>query len=122
MSKPELLLKTFIGPEDLNHLGTAFGGHLMGVLDMAGASLARREANSNVMLVAVNNIQFKAPFMPGDEVEVFGQVNKVGNTSIVTGLEGYAVNPVQNRRALALVGEYVFVAIDDQLQPRPIKR
>jgi len=122
MSYPEPLLKTFIGPEDLNHLGTAFGGHLMGVLDMAGASLARRTANSNVMLVAVNNIQFKAPFIPGDEIEILGQVGKIGNTSITAVLEGYATNPVTGRRILALTGEYVFVAIDDQLQPRPVKR
>lgn len=122
MSQLELLLKTFIGPEDLNHIGTAFGGHLMGVLDMAGASLARRHAHSNVMLVAVNNIQFKAPFLPGDEIEVWGEVTKLGTTSLVTRLEGYALNPVLGRRILALSGEYVFVAINDQLQPHAVKR
>lgn len=122
MNTPELLLKTFIAPEDLNYLGTAFGGHIMGTLDMAGASLARREAASNIMLVAVNNIQFKAPFMPGDEIEVRGYVKSIGTTSIVTALEGYACNPVHGRRELAVTGEYVFVAIDDNLQPRPVKR
>lgn len=122
MSKTELLLKTFIRPEDLNYLGTAFGGHIMGILDMAGASLARREANSNIMLVAVNSIQFKAPFMPGDEIEVQGLVKKIGDTSIVITLEGYASNPVHQRRTLAVTGEYVFVAIDDNLQPRSVKR
>ena len=122
MNKPELLLKTFIRPEDLNYLGTAFGGHIMGILDMAGASLARREANSNIMLVAVNGIQFKAPFMPGDEIEVMGMVKKIGNTSIITALEGYATNPVHQRRTLAVTGEYVFVAIDDNFQPRSVKR
>lgn len=122
MSKPELLLRTFIMPEDLNNLGTAFGGHILSILDMAGASLARREAHSNIVLVAVNDVHFKAPFYPADEIVVYGEVKKIGTTSIQITLAAHAVNPVRGRDALAATAEYVYVAIDDQLQPRPVKR
>ena len=123
MPLPHLLLKTFVMPEDLNPLGTAFGGHIMGELDKAGASLARRTAKLPIMLVGVTDLCFKAPFLPADELIVYGDVARVGNTSITIRLEAHAVNPLTQRDMVAATALYTYVAIDLKThQPQPIAK
>ena len=44
----ELMLRTFAFPADANPAGDIFGGWLLGQMDIAGASLARRRAHGRV--------------------------------------------------------------------------
>ena len=86
----ELMLRTFAFPADANPAGDIFGGWLLGQMDIAGASLARRRAHGRVATVAIAQMTFKLPVFVGDEVSCYCSVVRVGSTSVTIDVEAWA--------------------------------
>jgi len=74
----ELMLRTFAFPADANPQGDIFGGWLLGQMDIAGASLARRRAHGRVTTVAVAQMAFKLPVFVGDELSCYCRIARTG--------------------------------------------
>jgi acyl-CoA thioesterase YciA len=74
-------------PADTNPHGDIFGGWIMSQMDIAGGILAREVTCSRVVTVAVDTITFIKPVHVGDVVCCYGEVLRIGNTSITIGLE-----------------------------------
>jgi acyl-CoA thioesterase YciA len=118
-----LLLRTFIMPGDLNALGTTFGGAILSYLDMAGAELAIRTTQSRVVLVNAKDTTFIHPVAGGDAIEIYGYVEKIGNTSLTVKMELWHNTPIKNQPSRkAGEGTFTYVAIDENLRPTPIKK
>jgi len=94
--KGNLILRTLAMPADTNPHGDIFGGWIMSQMDIAGGILAREKTCSRIVTVAVESITFIKPVNVGDVVCCYGEVVKIGKTSITIDLEVW-VKPTLDR-------------------------
>ena len=85
--KGDLLLRTLAMPADTNPNGDIFGGWIVSQMDIAGGILAKETAQGRVVTVAVDSIQFIKPVEVGDVVCCYGQLERIGSTSMTIRLE-----------------------------------
>ena len=108
-------------PADVNQHGDIFGGWIMAQVDIAGGVLAARYARGRVATVAVNSFTFKQPVLVGDVVSFFGDVVRVGRTSVTVSVEVFAQrNPMELVTVKVTEASLTYVAIDDFGKPRKI--
>jgi acyl-coenzyme A thioesterase PaaI-like protein len=69
-------------PADTNPNGDVFGGWIMSQMDIAAGMLAKQIAGSRVATVSVDTIRFLRPVGIGDTVTCYGDLVKVGRTSM----------------------------------------
>ena len=123
----KLLLRVVPMPADANPNGDIFGGWVMSQMDIAGGILALRRARSRIVTVSVQTINFIRPIHVGDIVCIYGEIVRVGRTSITIYLEVYvasALPPPDDKDEPLLVASsaFTFVAIDDNGRPHPVDR
>ncbi|MFO1284147.1 MAG: acyl-CoA thioesterase [Burkholderiales bacterium] len=108
-------------PADTNMHGDIFGGWIMSQVDVAGGVLAARRARGRVATVAVNSFTFKEPVSVGDVVSFFGEIHRVGRTSITVGIEVYAQRDPRDLRTVKVTeANLTYVAIGPDGRPRPV--
>lgn len=123
----DLVLRTMAMPADANPNGDIFGGWILSQMDIAGGILAKEVAQGRTVTIAVNAMKFIRPVHVGDIVCCYGKVARIGTTSITLHLEVW-VKPVLRRtedrfpRFKVTEAEFVFVAIDDNGQKRPVPK
>lgn len=121
----DLLLRTLAMPADTNPNGDIFGGWLVSQMDIAGGILAKETAQGRVATVAVDSIQFIKPVKVGDVICCYGNVERIGTTSLTIKLEVW-VNPVlrdeerQGGRFRVTEATFTYVAIDNDGHKRPV--
>jgi len=123
----ELLLRVVPRPADANLNGDIFGGWVMSQMDMAGGILARKRARSRTVGVSVETMNFIRPIHVGDMVSVYGEIVRVGRTSMTIRLEVYTsptLPPLSGEDESFLVANsaFTFVAIDENRRPHPVDR
>jgi len=123
----ELLLRVMPMPSDVNRNGNIFGGWVMSQMDIAGGILANQRARSPVATVSVQTINFIRPINVGDVVGVYGEIVRIGRTSITVYLEVYVSRALpslsdEDESLLVASSAFTFVAIDDQGRPHPVDR
>ena len=112
MSEPagppaETRICEFVFPPDTNHLGTLYGGTLMGWMDKAAGIAAFRYAGTPaVVTAAVDKLEFRVPIRQGELVELLAHVESQGRTSMVVRVEVHREDPV-TRHPGALHGGHV---------------
>lgn len=116
----EPILRTQPMPSDLNGNGDVFGGWVLAQMDIAGGIVASRQSRGRVATVAITAMQFVQPIKVGDLVSIYGKVTKVGRTSISVYLETVVVRRLDPGEIKVTDGTFVFVAIDEDGQPRPV--
>jgi acyl-CoA thioesterase YciA len=109
-------------PADANSYGDIFGGWLMGLMDMGAGLIAARLAHGRAVTVAMDGMQFLAPVNIGDEVSVYGQMVRIGRTSMAINVEAWRRHRHAEERIKVTEAVFSFVAIDDDGKPRPIKQ
>jgi acyl-CoA thioesterase YciA len=125
--KGQLILRTLAMPADTNPAGDIFSGWIMSQMDIAGGILAREFTCCRVVTVAVDSINFIKPVHVGDTVCCYGEIVKVGTTSIKINLEVW-VRPALDKIGKEMINEQVtraaftYVAVDDEGNKRPIDR
>jgi acyl-CoA thioesterase YciA len=108
-------------PADVNQHGDIFGGWIMSQVDIAGGVLAARQARGRVATVAVNSFTFKEPVLVGDVVSFFGEVLRIGRTSVTVSIEVYAQrNPDDLVTVKVTEASLTYVAVGADRRPRPI--
>ncbi|HTQ01710.1 MAG TPA: acyl-CoA thioesterase [Casimicrobiaceae bacterium] len=119
----EPVLRVVPMPHDTNQHGDIFGGWIMSQVDIAGGVLAARHSRGRVATVAVNSFTFKQPVLVGDLVTFFGEVTRIGRTSITVDVEVYAQrNPRDIVTVKVTEASLTFVAVDSDRRPREIAR
>ncbi len=102
-------------PADANQYGDIFGGWIMAQVDVAGATVAKRQARGRVATVAVNSFVFKQPVSVGDIVSFYAEVVETGRSSIKVNVEVYAErNPVRPITVKVTEAILTYVAINQQ--------
>lgn len=119
----DLILRVTPMPADLNANGDIFGGWIMSQVDLAGGILAAKVARGRVVTVAVNQFVFKQRVSVGDVLSFYGQVERVGNTSLTIHLEVWAErDPAAPVVVKVTEANVAYVAIDTQGRPRQVPR
>ncbi|HEY6720028.1 MAG TPA: acyl-CoA thioesterase [Burkholderiales bacterium] len=108
-------------PADANQHGDIFGGWIMAQVDLAGSVLAARRARGRVATIAVNSFQFKQPVFIGDVLSFYGDIVRVGNTSITVNVEVYAQrNPTEIETVKVTEATLTYVATGPDRRPRSV--
>lgn len=111
-------------PQDTNPNGDIFGGWIMSQVDIAGSIVAVQRIKGRMATVAVNSFVFKKPVYVGDLVSVYGDIARVGNTSLTVSLEVFAERRMIGEFTQEVVkvteAEFTYVAIDENRRPRSI--
>jgi acyl-CoA thioesterase YciA len=107
-------------PADTNPYGGVFGGWLMGQMGLACGAFASRRSGGKAILVAADALRFPGTMAVGDELSVYVQPLKQGRTSLRLKAEGIARERDSEAEQLVAEGEFIFVALDTDNQPRVI--
>ena len=107
-------------PSDVNANGDIFGGWVLAQMDIAGGIIAAARAGGRVVTVAVNAMTFHQPIRVGDLVSIYGRVERVGRTSLTIVLETLVIRRLEPKEIRVTEGTFVYVAIDEAGQPRPV--
>ena len=126
----KLALRTIAMPADSNPGGSVFGGWLMSQMDLAGATIAVKRAHGPVVTIAVDSMVFHQPVRIGDEVTVYGEITRVGTTSITVKLEAWVgtrfreqiITDDEDYRYLKVTqGTFTYVSVDPETKKhRPV--
>jgi acyl-CoA thioesterase YciA len=121
LPKQEPVLRVVPMPADVNQHGDIFGGWIMSQVDIAGGVLAARRARGRVATVAVNSFTFKQPVLVGDLVTFYGEIARVGRTSVTVNVEVYAQrNPTDVVTVKVTEASLTYVAVGADRKPRAI--
>jgi acyl-CoA thioesterase YciA len=121
----DLILRTLAMPADTNPNGDIFGGWVLSQMDIAGGILSKETSRGRTVTVAVEGMKFIRPIRVGDVVCCYGQVDKIGQTSITLKLEVWVKPGLQREgeeRFKVTEGRFVYVAVDDNRQKRLVPR
>jgi acyl-CoA thioesterase YciA len=117
----EPTLRVVPRPLDTNPNGDIFGGWVMSQADIAGSIVAYQRARGKVVTIAVNNFVFKKPIFVGDVVSFYGEITKVGRTSITIDIHVYAQRRSSIETCVKVTeSTFTYVAIDDNREPRVV--
>ncbi|MDO5059490.1 MAG: acyl-CoA thioesterase [Neisseria sp.] len=116
------VLRAYPMPADTNTLGKIFGGWIMSQFDVAGALVAVEAAKGPMVTVAVDKMVFYIPVNVGDVASCYGEIVRIGNTSITVRVQMWTKKPTQSDSEQKLAAEalYTYVAIDENGQPRSV--
>ena len=122
-SKPsgELVIQTLAMPAHTNANGDIFGGWLVSQMDLGAGIIAKRIARGRVTTVAINNMTFRLPVHVGDTVCAYANLTKTGKSSMHIQMEVYTMDRNDGVRHFVADGLFVYVAINDDGRPRPVK-
>ena len=116
------IIRTVPQPADMNGNGDISGGWVLSQMDVAGGTLAARVANGRLARVAITAMTFVQPTKVGDLVSIYGEMSKVGRTSITIALETVVQRRHDPTPIQVTHGTYVFVAIDNDGKPREVAK
>jgi acyl-CoA thioesterase YciA len=117
----EPIIRVSAMPADANAYGDIFGGWLMSLMDMGAGLVAARYSRGRAVTVAMDGMQFHLPVKVGDEVSVYGRMDKVGRTSMAIAVEAWRRERTSEEEVKVTEAVFTFVAIDDAGKPRAIK-
>ena len=118
----EPTIRTVPMPADSNANGDIFGGWVLSQMDIAGGVLASRTAQGRTATVAITAMAFVQPIKIGDLVSVYGEVTRIGRTSITVRMETVVQRRLDPTPIRVTEGTFVYVAIDENGQPRPVPK
>ena len=101
--------------------GNLFGGVMLAWLDEAGAAFTAQVCGSPRMVTrCISQVIFQRPVRPGQIIKIYGDVVKIGRTSIAVNLEARRHSVVNGSQRLVCEVVMTFVRIDGDGEPVPI--
>ncbi|HXA97945.1 MAG TPA: acyl-CoA thioesterase [Candidatus Dormibacteraeota bacterium] len=110
----------WVFPEHAGAPGQIHGGRMMQWIATCGTIAASRVARGNVVLGAMDDIDFLHPVKVGEVAVLQAQVEYVGRCSLEVGVQVYAEKPATGARVLTLSSHLVFVKVDEHVKPVPV--
>src|SRR3989454_7315569 len=107
-------------PEHAGAPGQIHGGRMMQWITEAGTMAAARMARGQVVLGAMDDIDFLHPVKVGEIAILRAQVEYIGRSSLEVGVRVWAENVDTGERAVTLNSHLVFVSVDAHERPRPV--
>lgn len=109
-----------IQPHHANNVGTVHGGYLLRWMDEVGAMSAMRFAGEPCVTAHIDSVDFERPLELGDIALIEAYVYAAGRTSIRVRVRAYGEDPLTGESDVTTESYFVFVAIDENLNPIPV--
>ncbi len=110
----ELITRHLCKTSDLGVHGNLFGGKMLSWLDEAGAIMATRICKTKKMVtVKMDGIEFHTPVKENHDVVIYGEVEKMGTTSITLKLSARRYDVYKENEMDVCTVRVVFVRIND---------
>jgi len=119
-SNSEVVLVQWMTILDANNVGNVHGGTIMKLVDTAAGLSAVRHCGGLAVTAAMDEMSFLEPVYVGDLVTIKAMVNDAGRTSMEVGVRVEAENPLSGRKVHTSSAYLVYVALDEQGEPRPV--
>lgn len=116
-SESAVVTRYLVMPQQANPQGTAFGGAIMGWIDMVAALAAERHCRTEVVTAGIDSMAFKAPVRIGDHVVLKASVNYVSRSSMEVGVQVTREDPCTGEKAIATTAHLTLVALDKDKRP-----
>lgn len=111
----KFLSRRLIMPTDLNSRGTLFGGRLLAWIDEEASVYAAVESGAELVLTKyISEMDFKAPALLGDVVEIGMEIIDTTRVSITLHC---TVRELRTKKEIVEIEKMVFVAIDEHGRP-----
>jgi acyl-CoA hydrolase len=110
----------WVFPEHAGAPGQIHGGRMMQWIATVGTIAASRVARGNVVLGAMDDIDFLHPVKVGEVAVLRAQVEFVGRCSLEVGVRVFSENVTTGARAVTLSSHLVFVKVDERFRPVPV--
>ena len=107
---------------DANIAGIVHGGVVMKLVDTAAGLAAIKHCGGLAVTVSMDEMSFLAPVHVGDTITVKASVNAVYTTSLEVGVRVEAERIVSGERVHTASAYLVYVALDEDGNPRPVPR
>ena len=106
-------------PQEINSLGSAFGGWVMSLIDRAAAIAATRHCRGPVTTAAVDSIDFLAPTKLGYIVRLSAFLTQVFHTSLEVEVVVESEDPRSGERVATCSAFLTMVCLGPDGRPRP---
>lgn len=104
-------------PNDLNNLGTVYGGRVSDLMDSTGATVAKRHSRKTCVTAAIDRVVFLQSISAKDIMIFKVSVNRAWRTSMEVGLKILAEDGVTGKKRHVVSAYYTFVAVDENKKP-----
>jgi uncharacterized protein (TIGR00369 family) len=120
ISESSVIMVQPMSPQDANQAGNVHGGVIMKLIDQAGAIVAQRHAQTNIVTASVDRIDFLHPVYVGDVLSLKASLNLVGRTSMEVGVRVESENPLTGEIRLTASAFLTYVALDKSGKPMEV--
>ncbi|SDC52723.1 acyl-CoA thioesterase [Actinokineospora iranica] len=122
MSESRRELSRVIWRANENMFGSGKGTIILEMIDDVAWATAARHADGHAVTVSLDDMTFISPVWPGDVVSAYAQVEDTGRTSMDIGVYVSARRMKgSNDPEPVAEAHLVFVAVDDNGTPRPVR-
>ena len=117
----KLITKKICMSKDIGIHGNLFGGILMAWIDEAAAAFATEYCHTpNMVTLRVGELLFKKPIKSGNHIRLYGEVDRLGSTSITLKIDVRKYNLYSGEETVVCTTSITFVRIDDDGNPTAI--
>ena len=117
----DLITTYFCKASQVGYHGNLFGGRMLAWLDEAGAAYAAQCCDTPRMVTKhISAVTFEKPVRPGQIIKIYGEVLKVGNTSITLRLEARRHSVYNGTQKTVCTIQMIFDRIDGDGEAIPI--
>lgn len=109
-------------PNQVNPLGTLFGGVVLQWMDVNAAVACARFCRQPVVTASTEPVDFRNPIYVGEIVEVKSRIAWTGTTSMIVRCEVHGENPITGERRLCTIGHLNFVAVGEDGRPTAVPK
>ncbi|HIW32401.1 MAG TPA: acyl-CoA thioesterase [Candidatus Paenibacillus intestinavium] len=114
------LMTQLIFPLDTNHYDTMFGGRLMEYMDKAAAIAAMRHARMRSVTASMDSIDFLAPIMVGEVIEIQAFVSWTHRSSMEIYVTVTSENLITAEKKQTVTAFFTFVALGENGRPATV--
>lgn len=107
-------------PSDTNALGTAFGGKVMGWIDICAGMAAMRHARKVMVTASMDELHFHAPIKVGELACLTARVNATFAHSLEVGVEVHSENALTGELRHCCSALLTFTALSPEGRPAPV--
>lgn len=107
-------------PTDLNPYGGVFGGWIMSQMALGAGSLASRVGKGKAVVVHATDFAFPGAMEVGDELSIYCEIVRTGNTSLTILAEGVSRERNGEETTKVAQGTFKFVLLDENDRPRAV--
>ena len=121
MKLMELISTHFVKNSEVGYHGNLFGGIMLAWLDEAAAAFAAQVADTpRVVTKHIAGLTFQKPVRPGQIIKIYGEVAKIGKTSLTLNVEARRHSVYNGTQRIVVSTQMTFVRIDGDGEAIPI--